>query len=53
MVGMQMRKKHTLYVLVFDTGLRQPQEGAAPSVEEEFLLSGFDQNARSKVLHYR
>jgi hypothetical protein len=48
-----MREEDSIHILPPDSELAEALQSTSPSVEQEFLPSGFDQNARPESIHDR
>jgi hypothetical protein len=52
-IRMQVRQEHALHVLPANARLLQTLQRSASGVEEQLLISGFDQDARPEAVHRR
>ncbi len=48
-IGMMVREQQTGNLGKRDSQLVQPLHGAAPGIEDKFMISGFDQGARPEA----
>jgi hypothetical protein len=52
-IGMMMCEQQTGDIGKRDAELMQPLHGAAPGIEDKFLIAGFDQGARPEAVQER